>query len=291
MNIAMTFTRLRIEERMLIEAFDSLGVQVTPVDLRQAVINPMDRGSWGLYDAVIDRSLSLTNTLTSVRMLEAFGIRCFNNSASIHTCSDKLLTSLAMIHEQIPTPQVRVALTAESGLEAIEELGYPAVIKPTVGSWGRLVARVNDRDSAEAILEHRETLGSVQQKVFYIQEHIAKPERDLRVFVVGGEAIAAIARSSEHWVTNTARGAVAQGIEVSDELRDLSLRAVSAVGADLAAVDFLECPERGLLVNEINHSMEFRNSVETTGVDIPQRIAAHVAQYVESTLSQTGVPA
>lgn len=291
MNIAMTFTRLRIEERMLIEAFDSLGIQVTPIDLRQAVINPMDRGSWGLYDAVLDRSLSLTNTLTSVRMLEGFGIRCFNNSASIHTCSDKLLTTLALIRDEVPTPEVRVALTAESGLAAIEELGYPAVIKPTVGSWGRLVARVNDRDAAEAVLEHRETLGSVQQKVFYIQEHIAKPERDLRVFVVGGEAIAAISRSSEHWVTNTARGATAEGIEVTDELEALSLAAVRAVGADLAAVDFLECPQRGLLVNEINHSMEFRNSVETTGVDIPQRIASHVAQSVESTLNQSGIPA
>lgn len=291
MNIAMTFTRLRLEEQMLIKAFESLGIQVTPIDLRRVVINPMDRSAWTQYDAVLDRSLSLTNTLTSVRMLEGLGIRCVNGSDAIHTCSDKLLTTLALVREGVPTPQVRVALTAESGLEAIEELGYPAVIKPTVGSWGRLVARVNDRDAAEAILEHRETLGSVQQKVFYIQEHIKKPERDLRVFVIGGEAVAAIERTSEHWVTNTARGATAQGIEVTPELASLSLRAVESVGADIAAVDFLECPNQGLLVNEINHSMEFRNSVETTGVDIAERIASHVVHCAETALDQSGIPA
>jgi [lysine-biosynthesis-protein LysW]--L-2-aminoadipate ligase len=179
-------------------------------------------------------------------------------------------------------------LTASSGLEAIEELGYPVVIKPTIGSWGRLVSRINDRDAAEAVLEHRETLGSVQQKVIYIQEHIDKPGRDLRVFVVGGQAIAAIARWSEHWVTNTARGARAVGIPVTNELATLAVDAVKSVGADIAAVDFLECPQRGFLVNEINHSMEFRNSIVTTGVNIADHVARFVVDQVRSCAPQSG---
>ncbi len=289
MHIAMTFTRIRTEERMLIDAFEKLDVKLTPIDLRECVFDPQNPEQWAQYDALLDRSLSLTHSLNSTRMFEHIGLRCVNPSSAIQMCSDKLMTTLALVEHGIQTPQVRVGLTAQSGLESIEQLGYPSVIKPTVGSWGRLVARVNDRDAAEAILEHRETLGSVQQKVFYVQEHIEKPERDLRVFVVGDRAIAAIARSSEHWVTNTARGAVASGIPVTDELEDLAIRSARAVGADLAAVDFLECPQNGLLVNEINHSMEFRNSIITTGVDIGEQIAQHIISIAQSCESMRGV--
>jgi len=125
--------------------------------------------------------------------------------------------------------------------------------------------------------------------VVYVQEHVEKPDRDIRVFVVGGEPIAAIVRSSEHWVTNTARGASAEGMEITDELRAISVNAAAATGADIVAVDLLECPERGLLVNELNHSMEFRNSIETTGVNIPEHVARHVAEIAESVRSRSGI--
>ena len=281
MRIALTYTRLRTEERMLLDAFETQGVPATPVSLDSVVFDPAGPGPWEQYDAVVDRSVSLTATINSVRLLESYGLRCVNPLRAIETCSDKLATTIALERAGVPTPGVRVALNARSGLEAVEHIGYPAVLKPVVGSWGRLVSRVNDRDAAEAILEHRETLGSVSQRVVYAQEHIDKPGRDLRVFVVGGEPVAAIARTSEHWVTNTARGADATNAELSDELRDLSARAADAVGADVAAVDLFECPRRGLLVNELNHSLEFRNSVVATGVDIPALFAQHVLSVVE----------
>tara|TARA_E500000318_G_scaffold8683_3_gene8063 strand:- start:58475 stop:59443 length:969 start_codon:yes stop_codon:yes gene_type:complete len=286
MRIAMTYTRLRVEERMLIDAFEDLGADVTPIDLRTVVFNPTSLGEWAQYDAVFDRSLSLTNTLTSIRILESLGVRCINPLHAIETCADKLATTLAFIRAGVPTPEVRVAVDSDSGLDAIEQLGYPCVLKPTVGSWGRLVSRINDRDAAESILEHREVLGSVNHSVVYAQEHINKPDRDIRVFVVGGNAIAAIERRSEHWLTNTARGAVAAGMEVTPELADLSTRAVASVGADIAAVDLLECPSRGLLVNEINHSMEFRNSTTTTGVDIHRVVAQHTLDIAQAHASQ-----
>jgi len=295
MRIAMTYTRIRTEERMLLDAFEQLGIDVTPIDLRLVVFNPhdLDDGEtrWGQYNAVIDRSLSLTNTLTAVQMLEHYEIRCINPFRTIEICSDKLSTALALIRASVPTPPVRVATTSQSGLRGIEEIGYPVVLKPTIGSWGRLVARINDRDAAEAILEHRELLGSVQQSVFYIQEHIDKPGRDIRVFMVGQRPIAAITRSSEHWVTNTARGARTQGLAISDELADISCRAAAAVNADIVAVDLLECPRRGLLVNELNHSMEFRNSTDCTGVNIPEHVARHVAQIAEDTQTPTEITA
>lgn len=291
MRIALTYTRLRVEERLLLDAFEALGVEAVPVDLRDAVFDLDSPGDWAGYDLVVERSVSLTNSLTSVRMLERHGIRCMNPAGAIETCSDKLMTSIALARAGVAQPRVLVGSSAESGLAAVEGIGYPAVLKPTVGSWGRLVARVNDRDAAEAVIEHRDTLGSVGQGVFYVQEHINKPGRDIRVFVVGGEPIAAIARASAHWVTNTARGAKASGLEINAELGGLCRRAAAAVGADVVAVDVLECPRRGYLINELNHSMEFRNSIDTSGVDIPGHVARHAVRIVESARARQAVTA
>jgi [lysine-biosynthesis-protein LysW]--L-2-aminoadipate ligase len=148
-------------------------------------------------------------------------------------------------------------------------------MKPAIGSWGRLLARVNDRDAAEAILEHKVTLGSFHHGAFYIQEFVNKPGRDIRSFVAGDETICAIYRDSPHWITNTARGGAASNCPVTDELDELSKAAARAVGGGVVAIDLFES-ERGLLVNEVNYTMEFRNSIDTTGVDIPAKIVDYV---------------
>jgi [lysine-biosynthesis-protein LysW]--L-2-aminoadipate ligase len=171
----------------------------------------------------------------------------------------------------VPVPRTRIAFTPESALEAIEELGYPVVLKPAIGSWGRLLSKVNDRDAAEALLEHKVTLGSFHHGAFYIQEYVEKQGRDIRSFVVGGETICAIYRASPHWITNTARGATASNCPVTPELDALSRAAAEAVGGGVVAVDLFETPE-GLQVNEVNYTMEFRNSIDTTGVNIPAKI-------------------
>jgi [lysine-biosynthesis-protein LysW]--L-2-aminoadipate ligase len=162
-----------------------------------------------------------------------------------------------------------VAFTTESALKAIEEIGYPVVLKPVVGSWGRLLARINDRDAAEAILEHKETLGSYQHSVIYIQEYIQKPGRDIRAFVVNGETVCAMYRTSEHWITNTARGGQGEACPITPELEEICRSASQAVGGGVLAIDVLEDPHRGFLINEVNHTMEFHTLVPTTGVDVP----------------------
>ncbi|GAB5495647.1 MAG: lysine biosynthesis protein LysX [Phycisphaerales bacterium] len=278
MRIAMTYTRLRTEERLLLDEYEALGVEVTPVDLRQVVFNPHDPDEWTRFDVVVERSVSLTNARVVARLMESFGVRCVNPFATIELCADKLATSAALVAACVPIPYMRVATSPESGLRGIEQLGYPSVLKPAIGSWGRLIARVNDRDAAEAVLEHRDSLGSVNHSVVYAQEYIEKPGRDLRVFVIGGEPVAAIVRYSDHWVTNTARGARTEGIEITHEIREICVQAAAAMGGDAVAVDLLECPERGLLVNEINHSMEFRNSIDVTGVNIPGLLARHTLE-------------
>ena len=154
-------------------------------------------------------------------------------------------------------------------------MGYPVVLKPVIGSWGRLLAKVNDRDTAEAILEHKATLGSVQHSVFYIQEYIRKPGRDIRVVVVGDKVITAIYRKSEHWITNTARGGEGELCPVTPELEEVSLKAAQAVGGGVLAVDVIEDPERGMLVNEVNHTMEFHTVQPLSGIDIADTIVGY----------------
>jgi len=160
-------------------------------------------------------------------------------------------------------------------LEAIDGMGYPVVLKPVVGSWGRLLAKVNDRESAEAIVEHKATLGSVQHSVFYIQEYINKPGRDIRAVVIGDKVITAIYRKSAHWITNTARGGEGELCPVTPELEEICLKAAQAVGGGVLAVDVIEHADRGMLVNEVNHTMEFHTVQPLSGIDIADTIVGY----------------
>jgi len=182
----------------------------------------------------------------------------------------------------VPQPRVKIAFTPESALQAIEELGYPVVLKPVVGSWGRLLSKINDRDAAEAVLEHKATLGSVQHSVFYIQEYIEKPGRDIRAIVIGERVLTAMYRKSEHWITNTARGGEGELCPITPEIESLCLGAAKAVGGGVLAVDLVEHPEKGMLINEVNHTMEFHTMQPVSGIDIADEIVSYVVQVAKS---------
>jgi [lysine-biosynthesis-protein LysW]--L-2-aminoadipate ligase len=224
--------------------------------------------------------MSQSRGLAVLHVLEHWGIPVFNSAAVTATCNDKLLTTLALLHADVPTPRTMLAFDAPHAVRGIETLGYPAVLKPVTGSWGRLLARINDRDAAEAVLEHQETLGGFQHHTHYIQQYVDKPQRDIRAFVIGDQTVCAIYRTSEHWVTNTARGAVTSNCPVTPELDRLCIRAAQAVGGGILAVDVLEDAEHGLLVNEINATMEFRNSIVPTGIDIPSLMLEYVLSHI-----------
>jgi [lysine-biosynthesis-protein LysW]---L-2-aminoadipate ligase len=269
-RVAILASRIRVEEKHLIASFEQRGVEVTVIsddDLIFTIgMEPLP------YDVIVERSLSTSRGLYSLRLLEMAGNAVINRYHTANICADKLLTTIALQEAGVAQPNVRVAFTAESAIKAMEEMGYPVIVKPVVGSWGRLLARINDRDAAEAILEHKEVLGSYQHGIIYIQEMIRKPGRDIRAFVVGNECICAIYRNAEHWITNTARGGQASNCPVTPELSSIAVTAAQAVGGGVLAVDVLEDPDRGYLINEINHTMEFRNSIAPTGVDIPGRV-------------------
>lgn len=278
-RIAVVYDRLRPEERMLFEAFEREGIAFDQLYAPHIAVDFSREQPFAQYDVVIERCVSQTRGLELARIFTAYGVTCINNPGVIETCGDKLATNAALAKHSVPTPRTGVAFETEAILKLCDDFGYPIVMKPVIGSWGRMVSKLSDRDAVEAVLEHKEILGGPAHKVFYIQEFVRKPGRDIRVFVVGDAVIAAIYRSSEHWITNTARGASASNCPLTDDIVEISLSAARAVGGGVVAVDLVES-ERGLLVVEVNHTMEFRNSVTTTGVDIPALVVRYAAEQV-----------
>lgn len=276
MRVGILFSRIRKEEKMIMESLLQRGIEFDLIDVREAVFDLQHMDRWFQYDLFLDRCISHSQAQTVLEIFEAWGISTVNSAHTLRMCGDKKNTSLALIRNQIPTPRVRLALSPETALQVIEEMGYPVVLKPTVGSWGRLLAKITTREAAEAILEHKAALPSVQHSIFYIQEFIQKGDRDIRSFVVGGETICAITRRSDHWITNTARGGIAENCPVTEEIDRLSVAAARAVGGDIVAVDLMQDAEGKLWVNEVNHTMEFKNSVEPTGVDIPGKMVEYL---------------
>jgi [lysine-biosynthesis-protein LysW]--L-2-aminoadipate ligase len=281
-RIAVLLSRVRVEEKLLLQAFEARGIAVDVRDDQEVIFDLSESNGWREYDVVLERCVTQSRALAALRILNDWGVQTVNRAEVVQTCGDKLATTSALIRDGVPSPRVMIAFTPESALEAIERLGYPVVLKPAVGSWGRLLSKINDRQAAETILEHKEVLGSYQHHIYYIQEYVDKPARDIRAFVVGDETICAIYRQSEHWITNTARGGRASNCPVTPAIDDLSLAAARAVGGGVVAVDLLETPDGRLLVNEVNHTMEFRNSIDTTGVDIPARIVDYVVTVAGS---------
>jgi [lysine-biosynthesis-protein LysW]--L-2-aminoadipate ligase len=275
MKIAILCSRVRVEEKMIFSAFRERGVDYDRIDPRGLVLD-LDSSGLTKYDAVLARCISHSHSYYLTRRLEDLGVPAVSPHQTVATCGDKMLTSEALKGAGLPIPRTAIAFTPEAALGAIEEMGYPAVLKPLTGSWGRLLARVNDRDAAEAILEHKKTLGGYVHGVFYIQEYVDKPGRDIRTMVVGDEMVYAVYRHSAHWITNTARGGKAEPCPATPEITDLSLAAAQAVGGGIVAVDLLETADNRLLVNEVNHTPEFHGAMQATEADIAGRIVEYV---------------
>jgi [lysine-biosynthesis-protein LysW]--L-2-aminoadipate ligase len=276
MKVGFLHSILRVEEKMLIDEFRTRpGVELEKIDDRERFFD-LHKNDFG-FDVVIERCINHSRAVHALKIFNDFGIPTVNTYEVAEVCGSKFLTTQALIKTHVPTPKCYMAFTPESALAAMDELGYPCVIKPNTGSWGRLISKINDRDAAEAILEHKQILGSYHHSIFYIQEYVEKHGRDIRSFVVGDRCIAAIYRYSPHWITNTARGAKTDNCPITDEVYDLSVRAARAVGGGVVAIDLFETPA-GLSVNEVNYTMEFRNSITVTGVNIPAKVVDFVLE-------------
>jgi [lysine-biosynthesis-protein LysW]---L-2-aminoadipate ligase len=272
---------IRWEEKAIVQAAERKNVEVTLVDSKEMEIDvtqerdiPDPKIAEGV---VLQRCVSHYRNLYSTAALEASGHTLVNSFHTAWNSSDKLLCSIALKNAGVPTPETHVAFTEAGVIQALGELGYPAVLKPVVGSWGRLAVLVKDEDFARAIIESREYMHPSYQ-VYYVQEFVKRPPRDIRTFVIGGRTIAAIYRTSgSDWRTNTARGGKAEPCEVTKEIDDISVRAAKAVRGDFVGVDLMESADRGLVCHEVNNTTEFKNSVPATGIDIPGMAVEYLA--------------
>lgn len=271
-RIGLLCSRVRVEEKMIMERLrDRPEIQVERIDPRGLVFDVHEPPAPEV-DVIIERTVSATQAQVALASYERHGIPTVNRSAVADVCADKWRTSLALARAGVPTPRTRMATDAETALAACDSFGYPVVMKPVQGSWARLVSRLDTHTAAEAVIEHKDVLGHPMHHLYYVQEYVDKPGRDLRTFVVGDECIAGIYRTNEdHWLTNTALGAKATNCPITPEIAEISLQAAQAVGGGVLAVDLMETSE-GLVCHEVNDRMEFRNSVDTTGVDIPGRM-------------------
>ena len=280
MKVGILYARVRVEEKLIFEALRRRGIDYELIDDRELILD-MHHNGFNRYDVILERCINHSRALYALRILDDWGVPTVNTYHVGNVCGNKLLTTSALIQAGVPTPRTMIAFTPESALQAIEEMGYPAVLKPAVGSWGRLLSKVNDSEAAEAILEHKKILGSYHHSIFYIQEYIDKPQRDIRAFVVGDETICAIYRNSQHWITNTARGGQVANCPITPELDELCVAAARAVGGGIVGIDILEDKDRGYLVNEVNYTIEFRNSIAPSGVDIPDKIVDYLVEVAE----------
>ena len=276
LTIGLLHSTIRGDEKLIIQAAQKRNVQVEVIDIRNEILNP-DTAKYH-FNTALQRSVSTIKGTYVTHYFESMGIQVVNSSKVTKICEDKFYTSLQLHKHKVPTLRFAMVFTYQEALNVIEDMGgFPVVIKPALGSWGRLLTKVNDKDSLESIIEHKDVLGSPHQKAYYIQEYVNKPGRDIRSFVIDGKTICAIYRNSSHWITNTARGGHAENCPLSKEIITLSKNASNAIGGGILAMDIIETPD-GMKINEINHTMEFKNSEAPTGVSISEAIIDYCIQ-------------
>ncbi|WP_435184000.1 lysine biosynthesis protein LysX [Halobellus sp. EA9] len=278
MKVGLLYSRIRKDEKLLLGELRDRDHEIEKIDVRKEQFNISEAPDvFADVDVVVDRCLATSRSVYITQFLDAYDVPVINSAETADVCADKVKNSLALEAAGVPTPNTEVAFTTDSALETIEEFGYPCVIKPVVGSWGRLMAKVESRSAAEAVLEHKATLGHYQHKVFYVQEFVEKPGRDIRVVAVDGEPVAAMTRSSDHWLTNAAKGGEVAAFEVDDRVRELVADASDAVGGGLLGVDLMETGE-DYTVHEVNHTVEFKALNDAVDVDVP----AEVVDWIEN---------
>lgn len=272
LRIGMIYDHIRPDERMIIEAAKKRGIPIALYDADKMFFNITDPERLETEPIMLQRSISYFRGLHITALLESKGVKVVNSYKASSICGNKALTSIALAKASVPTPTTYLAFTESAALEALEKIGFPAILKPVIGSWGRLIAPLKDVDSAKAIFETREYMFPLYQ-VYYLQEMVDRPSRDIRCFVIEDQAIAAIYRypAPGDWKTNIARGGRAEPCKITPEIEELSVKAAKAVGGGVLGVDMMESP-RGLLVHEVNNTTEFKTTAEATGVDIPDKI-------------------
>ena len=274
-TITALYDTIRLEEKLLIESAKKNEINLEMVDCKKLSVDLNEKKSFD--SPVLQRCVSYYRNLHSTAAIEGQGVRVVNCLNTGIFAGNKLFTHMLLQKSGVPTPNATVAFSKDAAMQALDRNGFPKIIKPTVGSWGRMVSKINDMDSAEGIIEGRETMYPIHQ-IHFLEEFVERPPRDIRAIVIGDTVPAAIYRNSGdgNWKTNTHLGGSAETCEITNELEDICLKAKNAVQGEIVGVDLMESNDKGLVVHEINNTTEFRNVVRVTGVDIPKLMLEYI---------------
>lgn len=279
MKLTITFDRLRLEEKELQKEAEKAGCKSELVDVRKLSFNVTGKKiNNGFGDVVLQRCISYYRSIFLARILENFGVKVINSTKVSEACGNKLITSMLLARAGVPTPKTYVALDSESVFETAEKVGYPVVIKPFTGSWGRMVDIAKEPQTLGTIVEYRESMQSPVEHMYYIQEFVKRPPRDIRLIVAGDEVIASVYRNAlkGEWRTNVARGGTTTSFKLNKEIEDITLKAAKAVGGGILGVDAMETKEHGYTIHEVNNTVEFKGAQAST----EHRIAKKIVDYV-----------
>ena len=276
-TITALYDTIRLEEKLLIESAKKNDINLEMVDCKKLFVDLNDKKNFD--GPVLQRCVSYYRNLHSTAAIEGQGTKVVNCLNTGIFAGNKLFTHMLLQKAGVPTPDATVAFSKDSALEALDKNGFPKIIKPTVGSWGRMVSKINDMDSAEGIIDGREVMYPIHQ-VHFLEEFVERPPRDIRVIVIGDNVAAAIYRNSGdgNWKTNTHLGGSAETCEITNELEDICIKAKDTVYGDIVGIDLMESNDKGMVVHEINNTTEFRNVVRVTGVDIPKLMLEYVKE-------------
>ncbi len=277
-SIGILFDRVRWEEKELGRQLEIRGVSYDMIDAKSQVL-PLDDSEFSsMPETILERCVSFYRGLNLASVFEAHGIETINSSKILDVCGNKLLTSQILAKKGVPTPRTVVAFSSEAAMQAVEEVGFPCVMKPIVGSWGRQVVPIRDRETAEAMIEMREQLNDSMQTIFYIQEMIKRPPRDIRCIAVGENIVAAVYRYAppENWKTNVALGGHSEPCKITPELEETILKTVKVIGTGVLGIDLMERPDSELVVHEVNGTVEFKGAQSATEYSIAGRIVDYI---------------
>jgi len=281
-KICIVFDRLRTEEKLLQTQASEMGYETSMIDAKTTRFNTdSNKTEYDFGDVVLERCISYYRGLHFTACLEFLDVPVINSFEISNTCGNKMITSMLLKKNNIPTPKTYFSFSAESAMEHFEKVGYPLVIKPIIGSWGRSVMPIKDKDTADAIIENRQVTDGPQDRIYYLQEMIDRPPRDIRVITVGNQAIAAMYRkSSGGFKTNIALGAEPEICKITNEIEELCLNASKAVGGGILGIDLMEDKTRGLVVHEVNNTVEFKGLVKVAEKNIPKEMIEYAINYI-----------
>jgi [lysine-biosynthesis-protein LysW]--L-2-aminoadipate ligase len=281
-KICIVFDRLRTEEKMLEKEASDLGHDAVMLDAKITQVNTdSKRKDFDFGDVVLERCVSYFRGLHFTASIEFMDVPVLNKFQVANQCGNKMFMTLLLKKHNVPTPKTYFSFSSESASENIERVGYPLVIKPVIGSWGRGVMQLKDKDTADALFEIRDITDSPHDRIFYLQELINRPPRDIRVITIGDEPIAAMYRkSSGGFKTNIALGADPELCEITKEIEDVATKASKAMGGGILGIDIMEDEKRGLVVHEVNNTVEFKGLARVSLRNIPKEMIEYALNYV-----------